>query len=253
MRKSFFVLLLVTAPLLWQSCKMLNPNQMLRTGKNYHFNEFTDEDKQVKEYKLAPDDKISFFLYTNEGQKLIDPINKQNTQQRNIANSFEYTIEVDGKINLPQIGRVKLAGKTIKEAEFFLEDAYSSYYNEPFAIIEVTNKRVIVFPGGEGGTAQVVQLKNANTTIFEALAEAGGIKDGKAHKVKLIRGNLKEPKVYLIDLSTIEGVKEADMVVQANDIIYVQPRSRVPEKIVKEIAPYLSLLTATLLVINLFN
>lgn len=254
MKKKLIFVLLLTTPLLWQSCKMLNPSQMLRTGRDFTYDEFTDEEEQVEEYKLAPDDRLSFFLFTNEGQKIIDPVNQSgNNQQRLKNNAFEYLIEQNGNVNFPQIGRVSLEGKTLKEAEHFLEEKYAAFFKDPFVVIEVTNKRVIVFPGGEGGTAKVVYLQNANTTVFEALAEAGGINDGKAHKVKLIRGNLKNPKVYLIDLSTIEGVKKADMVVQANDIIYVQPRSRVPERIVKEIAPYLSLLTATLLVLNLFK
>ncbi|MFA5194625.1 MAG: hypothetical protein WC401_02395, partial [Bacteroidales bacterium] len=84
------------------------------------------------------------------------------------------------------------------------------------------------------------------------LAKAGGINDGKAHKIKLIRGDLKNPKVYIIDLSTVEGMTKANLIVQANDIIYVQPRNKIPEKIINVLAPYLTLLSTFILVYELF-
>ncbi|MFW6351649.1 MAG: hypothetical protein ACOC2E_04630 [Bacteroidota bacterium] len=82
---------------------------------------------------------------------------------------------------------------------------------------------------------------------------AGGIADGRAGKVKLIRGDLDDPQVFLIDLSTLEGVRNAEMVLQANDIIYVEPRERVPQRIMETIGPYLSLLSSALIIYSLFN
>ena len=53
---------------------------------------------------------------------------------------------------------------------------------------------------GDMSTLIVHILENNNTTLLEALAIAGGISTGKAKRIKLIRGDLKDPKVYLIDL-----------------------------------------------------
>ncbi|MEX0636757.1 MAG: hypothetical protein WD135_08310, partial [Ferruginibacter sp.] len=127
------------------------------------------------------------------------------------------------------------------------------FYNKPFVLLEVTNRRVIIFPGSEGA-AKVVSLEYDNTTFMEGLAAAGGIsKDGKAYKVKLIRGDLKKPDVYLIDLSTIEGVKQADLVLQANDIIYVETKLRIGRDVMNNILPYLTFITTTILFIELFT
>ena len=62
-------------------------------------------------------------------------------------------------------------------------------------------------------------------TIVEALALAGGISNGgKAHRVKVIRGNLSNPEVYEVDMSTAIGLAEANMhYIRANDMIYVEP------------------------------
>jgi polysaccharide biosynthesis/export protein len=85
------------------------------------------------------------------------------------------------------------------------------------------------------------------------LALAGGITDGKAHRIKLIRGDPKNPEVYLIDLSTISGMKQSNLVLQANDIIYVEPRPKVAQRILENLTPYLALISATLLIYSLFK
>ena len=96
------------------------------------------------------------------------------------------------------------------------------------------------------GAAKVIPLVNSNTTLIEALALAGGIyEDGKAKQVKLIRNNRGKHDVFLMDLSTIQGIKDASTILEANDIIYVEPRHRYSSKFLQEATPILSLITST--------
>ena len=112
---------------------------------------------------------------------------------------------------------------------------------------------MIIFPGS-GGKANVINLLHNNTTLLEALALSGGIANtGKAKRIKLIRGNMKDPEVYLIDLSTIEGMKQGDMVLQANDIIYVEPVLKLSQTLLAELSPVIGILTNILIVISLFT
>jgi len=244
------VIFMIIGLLLFTSCKVLTPERMLRTPYSYAYSDISELEK-VEEYRIAPNDKLSFQLYTNDGEKLIDPI--EPSSQRQTRRGAEYLVEHDGKIKLPILGRIKISDYTIREAQKMLEEKYSAYYNRPFAQLEVTNNRVIIFPGGRGGSSQVLYLENTNTTLFEALAMAGGIDDGKAHNVKLIRGQTDNPKVYRIDLSTIKGVDSANFTLQANDIIYVEPRARVPERILETISPYATLTSTILLIYSLLN
>ena len=89
------------------------------------------------------------------------------------------------------------------------------------------------------------------------LAASGGIpENGKADQIKLIRGDLKNPEVYLIDLSTLKGIKNADLVLQANDIIYIELRKDYVRKVLAETAPILailSLVTTTIALIGVFT
>jgi polysaccharide export outer membrane protein len=244
------LLLLLGIALFFSGCGWLNPNIMLKTPKGFQYTKFPDS-ISTKEYRLSPNDIIEFNIYSNDGFKLIDltSLNSANSSYR-FQSSLAYQVESDGYCKLPIIGRTKLNGYTIKETELMLEGMYSAYYVKPFVLMKVLNNRVIVFPGS-AGDAKVIPLVNNNTTLIEAIALAGGIaEDGKARMVKLIRENKDKHDVYLIDLSKIQGIKEASMVVQANDIIYVEPRRRISSKVVQEIAPIVTILTSIFLVVT---
>jgi len=247
MRKIALALLLLSV---LSSCRLLRPSLMLKTPKNYAFDKLTDS-MTVDVYRISPNDMIVVKLMSNEGFRLVD-VSSLGTAQVSVA-SFDVTVETDGTVKLPLIGRLKLEGLTVREAEQLMEGRYSEFYVGAYVIAKVTNKRVTVFPGA-GGTARVISLNYNNTTVFEALALASGIpEDGKAYKIKLIRYTKDKPKVYLIDLSTIDGLKAGSTVVQANDIIYVEARDRVARRLTTEIVPYITLLTSILLVYGIFT
>jgi polysaccharide export outer membrane protein len=247
--RNFFIFLIVV--LLFSSCTLLRPDIMLRTPKNFVYSPMKDS-SSVKESKIAANDIIEFRLFSNDGFKLIDLTSINGSVILNQTSVLQYLIENDGTVKLPVLGSVQLSGMTIREAENLLETKYSQYYVKPFVLLKVTNKRVIIFPGS-GGTAKVLPILNNNTTLLEALALAGGLPEyAKAYKIKVIRGDAQKPLVYLIDLSTIQGVKDGKMVVQANDIIYVEPRIRFTSEALKEITPIVSLATSFLLVYTFY-
>ena len=108
-------------------------------------------------------------------------------------------VKPDGLVELPELGDIRLEGLTIEEAEVLLEEAYASFYKDPFVILRVQNNRVYIFPG-ETGKASVVTLRNMNTTLLEVLALSGGIGNrANASKVKLIRRTEQGNEVYKMD------------------------------------------------------
>ncbi|MBL4594020.1 MAG: polysaccharide biosynthesis/export family protein [Flavobacteriales bacterium] len=229
-----------------------NSNVMMKTGKDYPYD--APPTNSLSEYVISPSDIIEFKLYTNDGSLLVDftAIKGQQTAVTK-GSSFQYLVEFDGQVKLPILGRLELKGKTIKEVEALLEEKYTKYYIKPFVQVKVVNKRVTVFPGGSG-QAKIVPLTNDNMKLLEALGAVGGLtKLAKANRIKLIRGDLKNPKVYLFDFSTLEGIKEADFVLQANDIIYVEPRSDYLQELIRDIAPIVSLVASTLTLLIVIN
>ena len=237
------LLLFLGLTLLLSGCGWLNPSIMLKTGKGFKYSTLSDSAANSKEYKLSPNDIVEFSIFTNDGFKLVDltALNDANTAFR-IQNSLEYLIDAEGYCKLPIIGKTKLSGMTIQQTQLMLEGLYAAYYVKPFVLLTVLNKRVIVFPG-LASDAKVIPLRNNNTTLIEAIALAGGIaEDGKARRIKLIRRSADTSQVFLVDLSKISGIREANMVVQANDIIYIEPRRRISSRFLQEIAPIVSII-----------
>ena len=243
------------------SCTV-NIDILFKTPNDFEYTEIPDS--LGRETKINTNNYISMVFYTGNGHILVEQgigatvltnANTSGNSAANRRNQLNYLVDKDGTAKLPVLGRVKLEGLTLREAEALLEDLYSEYYNEPYVLLTVNNNRVVVSPGS-GGRAQVITLINANTTLMEALALAGGIDDrGIASKIKLIRQNDETGKrdVYLIDLSTIEGLDKADMIVQPNDIIYVQPLPLLASELVREITPIITLITTATLLIALIN
>lgn len=229
------------------SCKILTPSVMLRTSKDFQYTPMPDS--VSLQYKISQSDMVQIRLFANDGFKLIDVTSERGSSFA--GGGPPYLVEFDGTAKFPILGRVMMAGLTVREAEMILQEKYSEYFHSPFVMVNVENRRVFMFPGTDG-TARVVPLQYDNTTLIEALALAGGITQlGKAHRIKLIRGNPDKPDIYLIDLSTIDGIKQGHMVLQANDIIYVEPRYKIASRVLVEIAPYLSLFSTAILVYSL--
>lgn len=230
---------------------------MLRTRNNYEFAKFTTGPDSI--YRLAPNDIINVRILTNDGENLINVTG--DAESSNSSNEFggiPILVEFDGTAKLPLVGRVKLQGLTRREAEDKLEELYKKDYRDPFITITISNRKVLVFPG-TGNNAQEVPFTGDNMNVLEALAKVGGISNqGKAKKIKLIRGDLKDPQVYKIDLSTLEGMKQADLALQSGDIIYVEPYEDAGIIFNRSITPYLtalgslaSVVTSVALIISL--
>jgi polysaccharide export outer membrane protein len=203
-----------------------------------------------EEYKILANDELEVKMYTNDGVKLLDPPLSASVGGGAQNSGVELLLDKEGYAKVPILGQLQLSGYTVKEAQILLSRKLAAYYEQPYVLLKVTSKRVFVF---SGGTASVLKLKNENTSLVEVLASVGGISSGKAHKIKLIRGPAGERKIYYFDLSTIKNLPQADIYVQSNDIIYIDPVYNLPASISNQIFPYLSLVTTTLLLLNFFK
>ena len=230
----------------------INRDIMFKTSRDYKFDEVTDTVKA--NLKLQRNDMIQFRLFANDGFKMIDLVSEGGSREASFIQRsvFNYYIDADGLVKLPLLDRVNLAGMSLREAETFLEMKYAVFYNRPYVQVVVVNRRVVVFPGG-GGDARVVQLENSNTSLLEVIGLAGGLnKRGNAHKVKVFRYDRSGKRlVYQFDLSDISGLKYADMVMQGDDVVYVQPNLDIAGEALQDLLPVITLLSSVLLVLSL--
>lgn len=232
---------------MFASCSVFNPSVMLRTRKNFQFDQFTSLGPDST-YRIAPNDILHVRVLSNNGESLVSMTSNLYNQggisgQAITQDGIQILVEYDGTAKFPLIGRVDLKGKTRREAEDLLQEKYKYYRVDPYVTLRITNRKVIVFPG-TGNNAQIIDFTGDNMNLLEALAKVGGISNtGKAKRIKLIRGDLKNPKVYKINLSTLEGMKEADLALQAGDIIYVDPYEDPAQIFNRNVAPYLTIFT----------
>ena len=255
MKNSVLIGGLLLVVLFVQSCGV-NSNLMLKTPKDYEFADIDSMNETKSDYKIDINDILQMRFFTNDGIKVLDIASSAtgNQQLFNPNNSLNYVIQNDSLVQLPVIGKVNIVGMTIREAELFLQEKYKGYYIDPFVQLSVTNKRVIVFPGN-GGDAVVLYLANNNTTLLEAIALAGGITErGRASRIKLIRKTEQgKREVYLVDLSKMEGLEYTDVIVQANDYIYVEPVPEIGKEILKEVTPIVSLISSAAVIVTVIN
>lgn len=244
----------VIALMSMNSCKLFYPNQMFKQ-KDYQYFEFAH--KQMEEYLIEPGDQLSLQVYSRDGFKLIDVLgggvsstggtngSSQNSgtagTTSSSSNQTTYLVDKEGFAKIPILGDYYVKGYSHAQLEKELAQKYASLFVDPFVIIKVTNRRVFVF---KGITGMVVPLNESPTSLIEVLAASGGLnRTLKAYKIKIIRGDMKNPEVQLIDLSTLEGLRTAELTLQPNDIIYVEDRKRVVRDAFLEASPIFSAVT----------
>ena len=249
------ILLLFSA----SSCRTLYPNEMFKQ-KDYQFFELAK--KKVEEYVIQPGDELTLEVYSRDGFKLVDVLGgtfnsiaaasggtasaAANANSTSTANGpgtkHEYTVDKEGFAKLPVLGMLYVKGFTQNELENQLAQRYASLFVNPFVILRVSNRRVFVF---RGEVASVVELNNSPTSLPEVLAKSGGLtRQLKAYNIKIIRGDLTNPQVRIINLSTLEGLRTADLIVQSNDIIYVEQKRTAIIDGINLVLPVLSAFTS---------
>ena len=249
---SFISTIVVTIVL--SSCG-INSNLMYKAPTNYVYDSLVKV--PTEQYKIAVNDRLKITFFKQKGEKILDMMS--GTPGANAGNSasqgggITYVVQQDSTAEFPLIGQVSVAGMTVNKCKDTLVKLLMVDYKDPFVQLEVINKRVFVFPGN-GGEAKVVSLLNENTTLMEALVLAGGITDrGKAKSVRVMRKEKDEWKVFKIDLSKIQGLEDSDMIVQANDYIYVDPTPQIAREVLQEVAPIVSIISSAALIVTVIT
>ncbi|QNE40765.1 polysaccharide export protein EpsE [Hymenobacter sp. NBH84] len=230
-----------------------------------------------RNYVIQPNDYLAIRVYTNEGESIIDPNGELSfgaptgggsrqavgvgRQQAGASRGggaqnggAEFLVQNDGIVRLPMVGDVKLSGYTLLEVDSVLRGRYNEFYQQPFVTTQVSNNRIIVLGAVGGSSGQIIPLANDNMNLIEVLALAGGIdggaitgagtgRIGRADNIRLIRGDLKNPRVQVIDLTSFAGMRKANLQVEPNDIIYVEPVRRPFFEAVGDIAPLFTIVS----------
>ncbi len=137
--------------------------------------------------------------------------------------TFDSVISPEGFVVVEGVGRVKLAGLTVAEADKYVNSILGEYYSGSsisLSIGEIRNVKVeivgeVVAPGS--------YTLSAFSTLFNALYMAGGISElGSLREIKVYRNGKQVSKIDVYDY-IINGNNTGNIRLQDNDLIVVAP------------------------------
>ena len=139
-------------------------------------------------------------------------------------NLYTYLVDDKGYINFPVLGRVKIAGLTINEANRMMEDLIKESLPSVLVNISIANFKVRII--GEVVRPNEYTIKSTRVSILDVIAMAGDLTImGDRKNVLLLRDNngVKERLKY--DLTDPAIFTEPHYYLQQNDVVYVYPNN----------------------------
>lgn len=242
---------LALLPVVAASCGSYKQNIMLKPSEKRQPMSYAVKAGELeRDYLIQKNDWLEMQVYTNRGEKLIDPMPELTTNNAVTTDERlnpQYLVDHNGICKLPMIGEIKLEGLTLRQAEEAVQKNYGQYFKEPYVLLKFTNKRVVVL-GALGG--HVVPLTSQNMTLAEILAVAKGpTNDTKVQNIRIAR----QDTVYQVDLSTIEGFNSGNMVMKPGDVVYAEPVRRPFTEATRDNASFLTVLISLLTLIVVLN
>jgi polysaccharide export outer membrane protein len=137
--------------------------------------------------------------------------------------SAGYLVDADGYVNLPILGKIKVAGYTTNEATEIIRKLALEYYKEPTVIVRYANFKISVI--GEVLKPGIYIIPNERVSVLDAISLAGDLTVfGKRDNVLLLRENSDGTETpYRINLKKSDIMSSPYFYLRQNDIIYVQP------------------------------
>ena len=147
----------------------------------------------------------------------------QNPQMMGGA-GLSYVIDINGNINFPGLGFVKLAGLTRLEAVEYLQKQLEVYVQDVVVNIQLMNFKFTVLGQVKAPGVQMVPVGTERLTILEAIAKAGDLQiTGLRNNVLLVREVNGQRTEYRLDLTSKDLYNSPAYYIRQNDVIYVEP------------------------------
>ena len=172
-----------------------------------------------------------------------------------------YPVDSLGYVSIPFIGRQKVDGLTIQQAEEKIRTEVDKTLKGPAVSIRFINHKFTVL--GEVSKVGTFNLLNDHTTIIEAITAAGDLTIfGKRDSVKVIRKVDNRREIGLVSLRNRDVFLSPYFYIQNDDVIYVEPTKqkiipeppqRQPSLFVQRAPFYLTFITTLLSLLYLFS
>jgi polysaccharide biosynthesis/export protein len=213
----------ILAIVLLSSCKSLkNTNTLFQS----EYDKFADTVKTVyvgnqnlslndSEYKIQPHDVVALRNLQNpEGPVITAAAN-------GVQNAAVFRADLEGNINLPVIGIVRVSGLTLKQAATKIQDLYGkSLLKNPIIDLTLVNYKVTLL--GEVTKPGNFMLERENIDLVELIGTSGGLlSSADPRRIKIIRGNRANPQIIFVNLKNAKTLSKKELILQNNDIVYI--------------------------------
>lgn len=192
---------------------------------------------QAKEIRVRPDDKISIIVNSRDPQ-LTDLFNLPYVSRqlgqtlRSVTSTYGqsqgvsgYTVDSDGNIDFPVLGKIHVEGMTREEIGRYIKDELvgQDLVKDPIVTVEFMNLTVSVM--GEVAKPGRYAIERDRITILDALSMAGDLTIyGRRDAVMVQRMEGDTLQVYQLNLVSGQDVYNSPaFYLQQNDLVYVAP------------------------------
>ena len=195
---------------------------------------------EAQAIKLVPADKVLILVHTTDPRlnaqfnlpvptTRISSLTSTNSvqQQYSVQEATPYTVDANGNINFPILGKLHVAGMTADQLAAYIRAELTGrdLAKDPVVTVEFVNMSVNVL--GEVAKPGRVAIKRQDYTILDALSDAGDLTIyGIRENVKVMRTKNGVQNVYTVDLTKGKEVMQSPVYyLQQNDVVYVEPNN----------------------------
>lgn len=191
------------------------------------------------EIKVRPGDKLSIIVNSRDPQltQLFNlPYVGQQIGQGTISaglvsNTSQgvsgYTVDEQGMIDFPVLGKIEIAGKNREEIAAFIKGELlaKNLVKDPVVTVEYMNLCISVL--GEVAAPGRYSIDRDKVTVLDAISMAGDLTIyGKREKVLVLREENGVQHVYGINLCSAEHLYTSPVYyLRQNDVVYVEPNN----------------------------
>ena len=185
--------------------------------------------QEVKPITLKPGDKLNIIVHSRD-QEVADMFNLNRSTNNNGASDGKgsysyYTVDENGKIDMPILGPISAEGLTRLELANLIKYRLlaGNLVRDPVVTAEYTNLAFYVL--GEVGNPGRQEIHKDNITLLEALAQAGDLTiNGRRDNVLVMRTENGKQIPYRVDLTSTGALYGSPVYYpQQNDMVYVEP------------------------------
>lgn len=227
--KNYISILLVFSVLI-TSC-ISGKRQFYIQNPNFSSDKVVEVENRPPTYRIQVDDMLLINIKDMKGEPLAEftfVVNESRPMLMNPANAEAnlylngYSVDIEGFINIPTLGRIEVKGLTVEEIENKIKKLLEEYIKNPIVSVKLGGYKVSVL--GEVRSPGRYYLFNNRISIFDALAMSGDLKEYADRKnIKLIRETEKGTATVLVDLTKGNLLESPYYYLKPNDILIVSP------------------------------